>query len=134
MTIKIKKMIPAFLSVLLVFTAVPGFAGHGLMTEPQFEESLVEPGAALTCGNNFHVGNLRNEEAAIQLILGGSKWAEEKLKSNQTKSYNLQELLAKAKLSGKPVRMDDAAVIMNITHKYQKRPHSIWVNCEKKLR
>ncbi len=115
-----------FLIAAVAGMASPAFSATMEFTAPGIE---VQPGSAATCDKNFVVENPANQEAEIELILGNQQFTRERISANETKSYNLKENLSKAKMQGKPVNIDDHALILNISMNRGETEH-LRIHCE----
>ncbi|MFQ5673712.1 MAG: hypothetical protein ACE5G9_11500 [Nitrospinales bacterium] len=108
--------------IMLAILAVIGFtfgqsAADTASAEFTAEISILEPGMASSCPDDFMVENPGNDKAELRVVLGDKAFNEEWVQAKAKKHYNRKGTLSLAKLKGEQVAIDDVATIINKSEK-----------------
>jgi len=81
------------------------------------EISVLQPGMASSCPDNFMIENPGNDKAELKVVLGDKAFTEEWIHPQAKQHYNRKGTLSLAKLRGEQVAIDDVATIINQSDK-----------------
>ncbi|MFQ5715729.1 MAG: hypothetical protein ACE5GQ_01350 [Nitrospinales bacterium] len=99
--------------------AVIGFtvnfaAAERAIGDADAEETILNPGWANSCADDFWIENPGEQMAELKVVLGDKESKNEQLQANEKRFYSRTEMLSQSKMEGGQVDLDDVLTIFNM--------------------